>query len=251
MTWTASTWTLAGKQSWRLPGTRARADAQARADEQAAALASTSFVVVDAFNGIARINAGGVGVESLNGATWTPVVDQNGTPLAPKVGSKFKAMSLGGSRLALLASDGTNVTLDLFDLRGRWPLVSRSRRRSTRAARRLRRRLTGRFLSLGQGGLAIFEGGPIDELFAPPIGVFLPVSANPNPLRRTALLNSSALALGPGSVALAMVVDAERVGILMDDGTGAQTIALLDRASGAWTGAPVRPTPPTALLCLT
>jgi hypothetical protein len=66
MTWTASTWTLAGKQSWRLPGARAPADARA------AALASTSFVVVDAFNGIARINAGGVGIESLDGAAWMP-----------------------------------------------------------------------------------------------------------------------------------------------------------------------------------
>jgi hypothetical protein len=236
MTWTASTWTLAGKQSWRLPAATARADAQARANEQAAALSSTSFVVVDAFNGVARINAGGVGVESLNGATWTPVIDQNGTPLAPKVGSTFKAMSLGGSRLALLASDGANVTLDLFDLRGRWPLVSLALDSGGTAVAAA---AEGQIFVLGPGGLAIFEGGPIDELFAPPIGVFLPVSANPNPLRRTALLNSSALALGPGSVALGMAVDAERVGILMDDGTGAQTIALLDRASGAWTGAPV------------
>ena len=143
MTWTASTWTLAGKQSWRLPGARLPADARATA------LASTSFVVIDASNGIARINAAGVGVESLDGATWTPIVDQNGAPLAPKVG-KFIAMSLGGSRLALVASDGSKGFLELFDLRGRWPLDSAENPsidfRSILGARRSRRRRTDRFL---------------------------------------------------------------------------------------------------------
>ena len=39
-----------------------------------------------------------------------------------------------------------------------------------------------------------------------------------------------------------MAVDTDRVGILMDDGTGTQTIALLDRGSGAWTSAPIEKT---------
>ncbi len=249
MTWTASTWTLAGKQSWRLPGARAPADAKA------AALASTSFVVVDAFKGVARINAGGTGVESLDGAAWTPVVDQNGAPLAPKVG-KFIAMALGGSRLALVASNGSKAFLELFDLRGRWPLDSPenpsiefpldSGGTAVAAA------ADGQIFVVVQGGLAIFEGGPIDELFAPPTGVFLPVSANPNPLRRqTKVLNSPTLAHGPGGGPLAMAVDAERVGILMDAGTGAQTIVLLDRGSGVWTGGPVVATDGTPLPYMT
>jgi phage tail-like protein len=248
VTWTGSTWTLAGKQSWRLPA------AQAPAAAKAAALASTSFVVVDAFNGIARINAAGVGVESLDGAAWTPIVDQNGAALAPKVG-KFIAMSLGGSRLALVASDGSKAFLELFDLRGRWPLDSPENPSiefpldSGGAA--VAAAADGQIFVVVQGGLAIFEGGPIEELFAPPTGVFLPVSANPNPLRQTKVLNSPALAHGAGGGPLAMAVDAERVAILMDQGTGAQTIALLDRASGAWTSAPVVATDGTTLPYMT
>jgi hypothetical protein len=253
MTWTPSTWTLAGKQSWRLPAPTAPANAKA------AALASTSFVVVDAFNGIARINASGAGVESLDGAAWTPVVDQNGAPLAPKVG-KFVAMSLSGSRLALVASDGSKAFLELFDLRGRWPLDSPENPSIEfpldSGGAVVAAAADGQILVVVQGGLAIFEGGPIDALFAPPTGVFLPVSANPNPLRQTKLLTSPALAHGPGGGPLAMAVDAKRAGILMDDGTGAQAIALLDRGSGAWTGGPVRTvstdgTPPVLLPYMT
>ncbi|MBV8439981.1 MAG: hypothetical protein JO312_05340, partial [Hyphomicrobiales bacterium] len=109
----------------------------------------------------------------------------------------------------------------------------------------------GQIFLIVQGGLAIFEGGPIDELFAPPTGVFLPVSANPNPLRQTKVLNSSALAHGAEGGPLAMAVDSEQVAILMDQGTGAQTIALLDRASGAWTSAPVVATDGTPLPYMT
>jgi phage tail-like protein len=247
MTWTASTWTLAGKQSWRLPTARAPADAKA------AALASTSFVVVDAFNSVARINTGGTGVESLDGANWTPVVDQNGAPLAPKVGT-FKTMSLGGSRLALVASDGSKAFLEVFDLRGRWPLDSPenpsiefpldSGGTAVAAA------ADGQIFVVVQGGLAIFEGGPIDESFAPPTGVFLPLFANPNPLRQTKVLNSPSLAHGAVGGPLAMAVDAKRAAVLMDQ-AGAQTIALLDRASGAWTSAPVVATDGTTLPYMT
>jgi phage tail-like protein len=48
-----------------------------------------------------------------------------------------------------------------------------------------------------------------------------------------------------------MAVDANRVAILMDQGTGAQTIALLDRVSGAWTSAPVVATDGTPLPYMT
>ena len=119
MTWTASTWTLAGKQSWRLPLARTPADAKA-------ALNNSPPVVVDAYGGMARIavqNPQGMSIESWDGTTWTNLVDQNNTAIAPKIG-KFVAMSLGGSRLALVASDGASAFLELFDLSGRWPLDS-------------------------------------------------------------------------------------------------------------------------------
>ena len=254
VTWTGSTWTLAGKQSWRLPSAR-RALRRAAKVRAQLFLASTSFVVVDAFNAIARINAAGAGVESLDGAAWTPVVDQNGAPLAPKVG-KFIAMSLSGSRLALVASDGSKAFLELFDLRGRWPLDSPDNPSiefpldSGGAA--VAAAADGQIFVVVQGGLAIFEGGPIDELFAPPTGVFLPVSTNPNPLRQTKLLNSPGLAHGPGGGPLAMAVDAKRVAILMDPGTGAQTIALLDRVvRRPRSGAPVVATDKTQLPYMT
>jgi phage tail-like protein len=248
MTWTASTWTLAGQQSWRLPM------ASAHTDAKAAALASTSFVVVDTFKGVARIKTGGTGVETLDGANWTPVVDQNGAPLAPKVGA-FKAMSLGGSRLALVASDESKAFLELFDLRGRWPLDSPENPSIEfpldPGVTAVAAAADGQIFVAVQGGLAIFEGGPIDELFAPPTGVFLPVSANPSPLRQTKVLSSPELAHGGGSGPLAMAVDAKRVAVLMDQGTGPQTIALLDRASGVWTGAPVVATDGTPLPYMT
>lgn len=238
MTWTASTWALAGKQSWRLPLPRTPAEAKA-------ALNNSPPVVVDAYGGMARIaveNPQGVSIESWDGTTWTRLVDQNNTAIAPKIG-KFIAMSLGGSRLALVASDGATAFLELFDLSGRWPLDSSENPSIAfpldSGGTAVAAAADGPIFVLVQGGLAIFEGGPIDELFAPPIGIFLPVSLNPNPLRRTALLTSPALARGTGGGPLAMAVDAERVGILMDQGAGGQTIALLDRASGAWTSTPI------------
>jgi phage tail-like protein len=236
MTWTASAWTLAGEQTWRLPATRT--DART-------VLGGTPPVVVDTYGGMARVavlNPPGLSIESWDGASWAKLEDQNLVSIAPKVG-KFIAMSLGGSRLALVSRDSANAYLELFDLRGRWPLDSPENPSIPLSldpgGAALAVAPDGPIFVLVQGGLAIFEGGPIDELFAPPIGVFLPVSANPNPLRQTALLNPPALAHGPGGGPLAMAVDTRRVAVLMDDGTGAQTIALLDRASGVWTSAPI------------
>src|SRR5262249_59755829 len=71
--------------------------------------------------GMARISSDGLSIESQDGANWVPLTDIDGTRLAPKIG-RFVAMALGGARLALLASNGTNSFLELFDLRGRWGL---------------------------------------------------------------------------------------------------------------------------------
>ena len=114
--WNGHAYALAGKQSWRLPATMTRANALA-------ALAATSPMVVDGFGSVARIASNGLTIESLDGRNWVPLTDIDGTNLAPKVG-RFVAMALGGARLALLASDGTNSFLELFDLRGRWGLDS-------------------------------------------------------------------------------------------------------------------------------
>ncbi len=114
--WNGHAYALAGKQSWRLPATMTRTNALA-------ALAATSPMVVDGFGGVARIASNGLTIESLDGANWVPLTDIDGTDLAPKAG-RFVAMALGGARLALLASDGTNSFLELFDLRGRWGLDS-------------------------------------------------------------------------------------------------------------------------------
>jgi phage tail-like protein len=236
MTWTASAWTLAGEQTWRLPATRT---------DTRTVLAGTPPVVVDAYGGMARIavsNPPGLSIESWDGAAWTNLEDQNLVAIAPKVG-KFIAMSLGGSRLALISSNGANAYLELFDISGRWPLDTPENPSIPLSLDpggvAIAVAPDGPIFVFVQGGLAIFEGGPIDELFAPPIGVFLPVSANPNPLRQTALLQPPALAHAPSGGALAMAVDARRVAVLINDGTGVQTIALLDRASGSWTSTPI------------
>ena len=114
--WNGHSYAHAGKQSWRLPATMTRANALA-------ALAATSPMVVDGYGGVARIASNGLTIESLDGANWVPLTDIDGANLAPKVG-RFISMALGGARLALLASDGTNSFLELFDLRGRWGLDS-------------------------------------------------------------------------------------------------------------------------------
>ena len=226
---TGSAYTLAGKQNWRLP-TTTRTPAQA-------ALAASHQVVVDAYSGIARIKQDGSGVQSLDGANWVDVVDQNQQSLSPKVGN-FTAMSLGGGRLALLSTNGVSAFLELFDLRGRWPLDSPQNPALPLtldpAGSAVAVAADGPIFVVVEGGLAIFEGGPIDMFFAKPTATFEPVAFNSNALRQTALLGSR-----PAGAALAMTVDPDRVAILLDQGNAPQTLALLDRVSGAWTSATV------------
>jgi phage tail-like protein len=242
LAWNGAAYTLAGKQNWRLPPGMPRADALA-------ALAATQPVVLDTFGGVARIMADGSGIESLDGGAWVPLTDISGTKLAPKIG-RFVAMALGGARLALLASDGTNSFLELFDLRGRsaldspenpaLPLVLDPTGTAVAVAP------DGPIYVLVAGGLAIFEGGPIQEFVAVEGARFAPVAANPDPLRRTALIGNR-----PGGAALAMAIDSARVAILSDQGSEAQTLALLDRASGTWSTAPIIATDGTPLPIIT
>jgi phage tail-like protein len=240
--WNGAAYTLAGKQDWRLPTAVTRAAALA-------ALHASVPVVVDGFGGIARIAADGLTIESQDGDTWVPLTDIDGTDLAPKVG-RFVGMALGGARLVLLASDGTTSFLELFDLRGRWALDSPKNPSvpvtpdPTGSAVAVAE--DGRIYLIVQGGLAIYEGGPIEEFVAIDDIRFLPVAPNPNPLRRTALLTNR-----PGGAAIAMAVDATRVAILSDQGSEAQTLALLDCVSGIWTTAPLTASDGTALPYIT
>jgi len=226
---TGSAYALAGKQNWRLP-TTTRAPAQA-------AVAASHPVVVDPYSGVGRIKQDGSGVQSLDGANWVDVVDQNQTSLSPKVG-KFTAMSLGGGRLALLSSDGVSAFLELFDLRGRWPLDSPQNPALPLtldpAGSAVAVAPDGSIFVVVQGGLAIFEGGPIDVFFAKPTATFAPVAANSNALRQTALIANL-----PAGAAVAMTVNPDRVAILLDQGSAPQTLARLDRVSGAWTSSTV------------
>jgi phage tail-like protein len=227
-------WTLAGQQNWRLPPTKTATAAKA-------ALAASRPQVADAFGATAAIAVNGLSIQSPDGASSVALTDLNGTALAPKIG-QFVAMALGGARLALLATDKTTSFLQLFDLRGRWgidtlenPALPVSLDASGTAVAVAP---DGPIFVLVTGGLAIFEGGPIDEFVALQRTRFAPVAANPNPLRRTALLTNR-----PGGAALAMAADATRVVILSDQGAEPQTLAVLDRPSGTWTTAPVTLTP--------
>lgn len=242
MAWNGDAYEFAGKQNWRLPPALTPADARA-------ALMASSPVVLDAFGAIARITADGHGVESLDGDTWVPITDISNTALAPKVG-RFVAMALGGARLALLASDGTNSFLELFDLRGRWGLDT-----PENPAVPLTLDPTGPALAVApdgpiyvlvQGGLAIYEGGPIQEFVALDDIRFAPIAPNPNPLRRTTLIANR-----PSGAALAMAIDATRVAILADQGSGPQTLILFDRATGVWSAMPVSATDATPLPYMT
>ena len=230
--WNGAAYTLAGKQNWLLPARMTSAAALA-------ALRATVPVVVDEFGGIARIAADGLTIESQDGANWVPLTDIDGNNLVPKAG-RFVGMALGGARLALLASDGTNSYLELFDLRGRWGLDSPENPAvpvtldPTSLAVGVAVAADGPIYLVVQGGLAIYEGGPIEEFVAIDNIRFLPVAPNPDPLRRTALVTNR-----PGGAAIAMAVDATRVAILSDQGSEAQTLAMLDRVSGVWTTAPV------------
>jgi phage tail-like protein len=244
MTWSGNGWTLAGKQNWRLPVAMARAAALA-------ARAATPPTVVDGFGAVARIAADGSMVESLDGAAWVPLTDIDGVKLAPKTG-RFVGMALGVARLALLSSDGTNSFLQLFDLRARWALDTPDNPSlpitldPAAEAPCVAVAPDGPIFVLVSGGLAIFEGGPILEFVAMPSAQFMPVAANPDPLRRTALLGAR-----PGGAAIGMAADTARIAILCDQGSEPQTLALLDRATGAWTSAPVTATDATPLPYMT
>ena len=224
--WNGAAYTLAGKQNWLLPARMTSAAALA-------ALRATVPVVVDGFGGIARIAATGLTIESQDGANWVPLTDIDGNNLAPKVG-RFVGMALGGARLALVASDGTSSFLELFDLRGRWgldvpenPAVPVTLDPGNLAVA-LAVAADGPIYLVVQGGLAIFEGGPIEEFVAIDDIRFLPVAPNPDPLRQTALLASR-----PGGAAIAMAVDATRVAILSDQGSrGADTGSARSRQRG-------------------
>ena len=235
MTWHDSCYSLAGRQSWRLPKAT-RADARAR-------LAATKPVVVDAFGGIARIRADGLTVECLDGTNWTPLTDIDGAVLAPKVGS-FVAMTLAGARLALIcqqtSASVTTSYLEMFDLRGRWPLDGEGNPSLPLAldpfAAVMASAPNGPILIGLVGGLAIFEGGPAEPLFAPQAGVFAPLTPNPDALRQTALLDAPALAHDPAGGPVAIAANAATIAVLLDQNAGPlQTLALLDRLTGAWT----------------
>ncbi len=244
ITWSGTTCSLAGKQTWRLPPAMARETALA-------ARAATSPTVVDGTGAVARIAADGSTVESLDGAAWVPVTDINGVRLAPKAG-RFVGMALGVARLGLLASDGTNSFLQLFDLRARWPLDTPGNPSLSvtldpaAEAPCIAVAPDGPIFVLVSVGLAIFEGSPLLQFVAMPSAQFMPVAANPDPLRRTALL-----ATRPAGAAIGMAADAKRVAILYDQGSEAQTLALLDRATGAWISAPITATNGTALPYMT
>ena len=240
--WNGTAYTLAGKQNWLLPTRMTNTAALA-------VLHATEPVVVDAYDGIARIAVNGLTIESHDGDNWVPLADIDGTNLAPKAG-RFVGMALGGARLALLASDGTKSFLELFDLRERWGLDS-----PENPAVPVTLDPTGSAVAVAgdgpiyllvQGGLAIYEGGPIQEFVAIDDIRFLPVAPKPDPLRQTALIANR-----PGGAAIAMAVDPTRVAILSDQGSAPQTLALLDRASGNWTTAPVTATDATPLPYMT
>jgi phage tail-like protein len=244
MAWNGVACTLAGKQNWRLPPAMTRAAALA-------ARAATQPVVVDAYGAVARVAADGSTVESRDGTAWVPLTDRDGGKLTPKTG-RFVGMALGGGRLALVASDGTNAFLQLFDLRARWALDTPENPALAvtldpgAQAPCVAVAPDGPIFVVVSGGVAIFEGGPILEFVAMPTAQFVPVAANPNPLRRTALLDAR-----PGGAAIGLAVDATRLAILCDQGDEPQTLALLDRATGVWTSAPVVATDATALPYMT
>jgi phage tail-like protein len=241
MQWTGAAYTLEGQQAWRLPN-------QTRAAARTA-LGASQPTVVDPYGGVASITADGMSIQSPDGSGSVPIRDLNGTPLAPKTG-KFVGMALGAGRLALLASEGTNSFLQMFDLRGRRgldtpenpavPLTLDSAGSGVAVA------ADGKIYVLVAGGIGVFEGGPIFEFVSFTHATFAPITANPNPLRRTALITNR-----PAGAPVAIAVDATRIAVLLDQGNAPQTLAICDRASGAWTAAPVTATDSTVLPYMT
>jgi phage tail-like protein len=242
MGWSGSACMLAGRQSWRLPPAQTRAAALA-------ALAATRPLVIDTAGGIAQIAPDGSGIVCLDAGAWTKLAGDAGTPLTPKAGT-YLGMSLGGGRLALLSGDGSATYLEVFDLRGRWQTNT-----AVNPAVQIAPDPAGTVVAAADdgtvfvtiaGGLGMFDGGPVETFVAGAQTVFAPLVANPNPLRQTALVANR-----PGGAPIAMTADATRVAILLDQGSAAQTLAVLDRDSGAWTTTPVIATDGTALPYMT
>jgi phage tail-like protein len=233
MAWNGHAFSLAGQQAWRLP-----APPLVRADALAARAASRALVR-DEYGAVARIAADGLGVESRDAGTWVRLTDRDSTPLAPPAGH-FVAIALAGARLALIAQDGANAALHLFDLRGRFLLASAQNPAQplTLDAADLAPTVAvapdGPMFVAVQGGIAIYEGGPTEIFAATDPTRFAPASPNPDPLRRTALLANR-----PGGAILAMTADVERLALLCDHGAAAQTLAVLDRSDGTWISAPI------------
>jgi phage tail-like protein len=228
--WTGCGFTLAGKQNWLLPQSMTRANARA-------ALAASAPTVIDDFGATASISADGLSIVSPGGAALARINDLAGNPIAPKTG-RFVGMALGAGRLALLSSDGTNSFLQLFDLRQRFPLDTVQNPSLPLTLDPTGTAVAvapdGIILVLVTGGLALCTGGPILTFVDPPSAHFAPVADNPNPLRLSKLVASR-----PAGEAIAMTADAGRVAILSDDGGAQQTIAIMDRTTGAWTSTPV------------
>ncbi len=228
---------LAGKQHWLLPPDQGVAKSQA-------ALAANAPQVVDSYGGQARLTADRMSVETLDGANWTPLLDNSGKALAPKAG-KFIDMALGGSRLALLASDGTQSFLHLFDLRARWGLSSPQ---NPPVAVTLDPQggavavaPDGPVFVAASGGIGYYLGGPVDEFLAPPTNIFTAVAPNSDPLRLASLLAGR-----PAGAVVAMAADQTRLVLLLTTATG-QALAQFDRAANAWSSAPLTATDATPL----
>ena len=241
MAWSGRSLTLAGQQSWRLP-------ALAR-DAALAALHATAPVVMDADGATARLATDGLSVQaSTDGVTWSTLSDLAGRPLAPKLG-RFMAMSLGHGRLALIASDGATAMLHLFDLRERWALDDPQNPplplALDPAAIAVATAADGTIYATVLGGVAMVGGGPLPQVFTRPRAQFEPVAANPAPLRQLALIPNR-----PAQI-LAMAVDDQSVALLSDATGEPQILALLDRATGAWTDLPLTPADGTALPFIT
>jgi phage tail-like protein len=221
-------------QSWMLP----RRDVAAARAERAASVP----LVRDSAGRIGRLNADRRGVEVAVSGAWEPVLDMAGNPLTAGTGT-FIAMSLGaGGRLALLAADGGNVRLELFDLRGRWPLDSPGNRAipvdADPAATDVAVAPDGTLLVGGRGALLVFAGGPIETMFERPVDQFQPVDPNPHELTLR-----DRLPLPSGNV-VAVAADAGRRLVLLEEADGSQSLSTFDEASGQRSDTPISPQMP-------
>lgn len=243
--WDGAHLSLARRQAWRLPA--------ADRTGALAARAATQPTVMDAFGTLARLTADGMGVVLRAGdGAWGPLTDLAGAALAPKAG-RFVTLALAGARLALLCGGagggggaGGPSYLQLFDLRGRWPLDSVE---NPAVPVDIDARATalcvapdGTVLVAARPGLALYRGGPIEAFFARDTARFAPRAINPRPLALARILAR------PGGAPLALAADAQRYALLTDEGEGLpQLLALYDAATGAPTTRPVAALDGTAL----